>query len=83
MSRHGKLLARLLEQRNALTWQELATLLQGFGYLQLPGRGSRVKFDNGDPAAMISLHKPHPCNEVKAYARRHVIEHLRAGGLIP
>lgn len=83
MSRHGKLLARLLNQRTVLTWPELETLLQGFGYLQLPGRGSRVKFDNGDPAAMISLHRPHPGNDVKAYARGHVIEHLRAGGLIP
>jgi len=46
------------------------------------GDGSRVKFDNGDPRAMINMHKPHPGNELKSYAKRQVIEHLRTGGLI-
>ena len=32
--------------------------------------------------AMINLHKPHPGNELKAYVKRQVIEHLKAGGLI-
>ncbi|MCK2095436.1 type II toxin-antitoxin system HicA family toxin [Thauera aromatica] len=82
MSKHEKLLAKLLNKQARLTWQDLVTLLCGLGYRQLEGDGSRVKFDNGDPRATISLHKPHPGNELKAYIKRQVLEHLKAGGLI-
>lgn len=83
MSRSEKLLAKLLNESASFTWQELVTLLRWLGYRQLEGSGSRVKFDNGDPQALINLHKPHPCNELKAYVRRQIIEHLKAGELIP
>ncbi|SDK55140.1 HicA toxin of toxin-antitoxin [Pseudomonas delhiensis] len=83
MSRNEKLLAKLLNESTSFTWQELVTLLRWLGYRQLEGSGSRVKFDNGDPQALINLHKPHPGNELKAYVRRQIIEHLKAGGLIP
>lgn len=82
MSRQGKLLLKLLNKQAAFTWQELTVLLRGFGYRQVEGEGSRVKFDNGNPLAMINLHRPHPGNELKAYVKRQVIEHLKAGGLI-
>lgn len=82
MSKQEKLLAKLLNKQASLTWQELVTLLCGLGYRRLEGDGSRVKFDNGDPQAMINLHKPHPGNEVKTYIKRQILEHLRAGGLI-
>lgn len=82
MSRTEKLVAKLSNQQVAFSWQELETLLQRLGYRRLEGRGSRVKFDNNDPNALISLHKPHPGNELKAYTRRQVIEQLRSGGLI-
>lgn len=83
MSKNEKLLEKLLNERASFTWQELVTLLRRLGYRQLEGAGSRVKFDNGDPQALISLHKPHPGNELKTYIRRQVIGHLKAGGLIP
>ncbi|MEG7361915.1 type II toxin-antitoxin system HicA family toxin [Pseudomonas citronellolis] len=83
MSRGEKLLAKLLNESASFTWQELVTLLRWLGYRQLEGSGSRVKFDNGDPQALINLHKPHPDNELKAYVRRQIIEHLKAGELIP
>ncbi|KRV66965.1 MULTISPECIES: type II toxin-antitoxin system HicA family toxin [Pseudomonas] len=83
MSGNEKLLAKLLNESASFTWQELVTLLRWLGYRQLEGSGSRVKFDNGDPQALINLHKPHPCNELKAYVRRQIIEHLKAGELIP
>ncbi|MEB6589795.1 type II toxin-antitoxin system HicA family toxin [Pseudomonas asiatica] len=82
MSRQEKLLAKLLNKQTGFTWPELVTLLRGLGYRQIEGDGSRVKFDNGTPQAMINLHKPHPGNELKAYVKRQVIEHLKAGGLI-
>lgn len=82
MSRDEKLLAKLLNEQASFTWPELVTLLRRLGYAQLEGSGSRVKFDNGDPRALISLHKPHPGNELKAYIRRQIVDHLKAGGLI-
>ncbi|MDQ0127215.1 hypothetical protein J2W17_006213 [Pseudomonas lini] len=82
MSKQQKLLAKLLNKQAGFTWTELVTLLGGLGYHPIEGNGSRVKFDNGNPRAMINLHKPHPGNELKAYVKRQVIEHLKAGGLI-
>lgn len=82
MSKHEKLLAKLLNKSACFTWPELVTLLHGLGYRTLEGDGSRVKFDNGNPQAMINLHKPHPGNELKTYVKRQVVEHLKAGGLI-
>ncbi|RJG08872.1 type II toxin-antitoxin system HicA family toxin [Pseudomonas cavernicola] len=82
MSKQEKLLAKLLNKQAGFTWPELVTLLRALGYSQLEGDGSRVKFDNGNPQAMINLHKPHPGNELKAYVKRQVIEHLKAGGLM-
>ena len=82
MSRQEKLLAKLLNRQASFSWPDLVTLLVGLGYRQIEGVGSRVKFDNGDPQAMINLHKPHPDNELKAYVKRQVIEHLKAGGSI-
>ena len=66
MSKQGKLLAKLLNKQSTFTWQELATLLKSLGYRQIEGQGSRVKFDNGDPKALINLHKPHPGNDAKS-----------------
>lgn len=82
MSKHEELLAKLLNKQAGFSWQELVALLSSMGYRQLQGDGSRVKFDYGNPHAMINLHKPHPGNELKAYVKRQVIEHLKAGGLI-
>ncbi|WP_223631456.1 type II toxin-antitoxin system HicA family toxin [Pseudomonas atacamensis] len=83
MSKTEKLLAKLVNGRSAFTWSELVTLLARLGYSQLEGSGSRIKFDNGNPSALINLHKPHPGNENKTYARRQIIEQLKTGGLIP
>ncbi|AZF64423.1 type II toxin-antitoxin system HicA family toxin [Pseudomonas sp. LBUM920] len=82
MSKNEKLLAKLLNERVAFTWQELETLLKRLGYTQIEGAGSRVKFDIDDPSAMITLHRPHPGNELKHYIRRQIIEQLKSGDLI-
>ena len=82
MSKQEKLTEKLLNLQTAMTWRELVTLLQRFGYRQIQGSGSRVKFDNGNPLATINLHKPHPSNELKAYVKRLVAEHLKKWGMI-
>lgn len=82
MAKTEKLLAKLLNLSGSLTWNELIRLLNHFGYTQQEGSGSRVKFDNGDSEMMISLHRPHPGNEVKHYVRKQIIEILQNGGVI-
>ena len=82
MSRQEKLIAKLLNKNAGFSWPELVSLLKGFGYSQIEGEGSRVKFENGNALAMINLHRPHPENEIKAYVKRQVIEHLKAGEFI-
>jgi len=82
MTKSKKLQARLLDLERTFTWQELRALLLQLGYVQQEGAGSRVKFDNGNPDHLLSLHKPHPGNELKRYVRRQLIEKLRSGGLI-
>nr|WP_260525308.1 type II toxin-antitoxin system HicA family toxin [Pseudomonas sp. MWU16-30323] len=76
------MLAKLLNGQSAFTWPERVTLLRQLGYTQIEGAGSRVRFDIGDPSAMITLHKPHPGNELKHYIRRQIIEQLKSGELI-
>lgn len=80
MSKIDKLLAKLLNTSSCFTWDELASLLGKLGYITAQGGGSRVKFDNGNPAEMINLHRPHPGNELKKYASEQVIEKLKLGG---
>jgi len=82
VTRQAKLLSKLVDPTSTLTWSELVSVLKGLGFRQLEGRGSRVRFDNGKGKDMIHLHRPHPSNEVKAYVKRQVLEHLTAAGLI-
>ncbi|WP_439238888.1 type II toxin-antitoxin system HicA family toxin [Lonepinella sp. BR2919] len=49
------------------TWEELKTLLIGLGFVEQQGNGSRVKFVHAELQYPISLHKPHPGNELKLY----------------
>lgn len=84
MSKHEKLLLRLLCIPSDFTWEELINLLGKFGYEELKkGKtgGSRRKLadKNND---IIILHKPHPGNIVKQYALRQVIQHLQEQGHI-
>jgi len=81
MSKKENLIQKLLLART-FKFSELVTLLKMLGYTELQGDGSRIKFDNGRPEDLINLHKPHPGNEMKAYAVKQVKEKLQRGGLI-
>lgn len=84
MSKHEKLLLRLLSIPSDFAWEELITLLTKLGYEELKkGKtgGSRRKLAD-KKNNIIMLHKPHPGNIVKKYAIRQVIEHLREKGHI-
>ena len=81
MSKKEKLIQKFLAAKT-FKFSELIILLKMLGYCQIQGDGSRVKFDNGKPEDLINLHKPHPGNEMKAYAVKQVKEKLHRGGLI-
>jgi predicted RNA binding protein YcfA (HicA-like mRNA interferase family) len=82
MSQQAKLLERLKRKPKDFTWGELETVLEGFGYQQERGSGSRRKFIHPETGAMISLHEPHPRKVLKAYQIRDVVDHLREEGYL-
>ena len=86
MSKFDKLLERFLSKPKDFTYQELKSLLNGFGYIESnKGKtsGSRVSFIKNDSMHIIMLHKPHPNNELKRYQIDLIIEELKEQGLIP
>ena len=91
MGKHDKLLAKL-NSRLLLSlvtmkppdfsFQEIATLLIGFGYvLNKGGSGSRVKFEH-ERFAPIFMHKPHPSPLLKPYQIDQVLDVLKQEGLL-
>lgn len=84
MTKIDKLQKRFLSNLKNFKWDELAVLLQGFGYKEYSAgktSGSRVRFihpDYGD----IMMHKPHPRPELKSYQIKQIIEQLKKEGLL-
>lgn len=84
MSKKEKLLERLLSYPKDFTWDELESILFHFGYLEYKqGKtsGSRRKFADANKN-IISFHKPHPGNILKAYVIKEVIAHFKEKGHI-
>jgi hypothetical protein len=84
MSKHEKLIFRLLLVPKDFTWDELTKILGMFGFVELKkGKtgGSIRKFADAMKNVII-LHKPHPGNIVKEYAIRQVIAQLKDKGYI-
>ena len=80
MSKQQKLLKRFLSNPKDFTYNELKTLLSGFGYSECAGgstSGSRVVFINNKTQHIIRLHKPHPHNILKMYQIELIEEELR------
>lgn len=82
MGKHEKLLARLESRPKDFTFQEVTTLLAGFGYaLNQRGSGSRVRFEH-EHCAPVFMHKPHPSPVLKPYLIDQVLEILKQEGLL-
>jgi len=85
MGKHEKLIQKLLKQPNNFTYEEMVSLLRGFGYTEdQRGRssGSAVMFYNKKTKDKIMFHKPYPEKEVKKYVLKLILEKLRANKLI-
>lgn len=74
--RQQKLFERLYSNPKDFKWSELTTLLNQFGYKQIEGSGSRVKFFLKAPRSLISLHRPHPSDILKPYQIKEIIQKL-------
>ena len=82
MGKYDKLLAKLNSRPKDFTFQEVATLLAGFGYvLTQSGSGSRVRFEH-ERCAPIFMHKPHPSPGLKPYQIDQVLDVLHQEGLL-
>jgi hypothetical protein len=82
MSQKEKAIARLKAKPKDFTWDELEAVMEGFGYKQLTGSGSRRKFYREETRSLISLHQPHPGRILKAYQIRDLLNHLKEQKLI-
>jgi hypothetical protein len=82
MGQHEKLLERLRRRPKDFRWEQLKTLLAGFGYEEEKGSGSRRKFLNRSTGVSISLHQAHPKNELKSYQVKDILDHLKQEGLL-
>lgn len=85
MSKYEKVPAKFLDYKSVVTYKELTYLLGQLGYIEKKkGKtsGSRVAFVKLDIQHVIRLHKPHPGNELKDYAKKNVVNELRNRNLI-
>jgi hypothetical protein len=84
MTKHNKLIERLLSKPKDFTWGELTKTLGGLGYEQISGGktgGSRVRFLSEFYPPII-LHRPHPKPILKRYQLEAIIELLKEEKLI-
>ena len=84
MTRREKLIKRFLSIPKDFTWEELVTLLAGFGFEEVStGKtgGSRRRFLN-DGGVIITLHEPHPQYILKRYQIEQIIEILQEEELL-
>ena len=85
MAKFEKQVKRLLSNPKDFTFEELETLLTGFGFrLSKSGKtsGSAVRFLNRETGHIIRLHKPHPSPVIKQYLIKFIINELKQGGYI-
>jgi hypothetical protein len=83
MSKIDKLKKKILNINSVITFDEVVQLLKALGYeLDNKGKtsGSRVSFFRKADNAVIMLHKPHPNNELKKYAKKELINNLKERG---
>lgn len=84
MTKREKLLDRLRAKPRDFTWDELETVLRGFGYEKSnvgKTSGSRVRFLHPKYPPIV-LHKPHPQPILKRYVLDDIIGFLKQEGLL-
>lgn len=83
MSQQEKLLAKLTarpEPRD-FKWSELVKLLNGYGFKEIKGKGSRRKFYHSETNTLINIHEPHPRKTLKPYQVKNIVTKLKEIGI--
>ena len=84
MGARDKLVKRFLSLPADFSWNELITLLSGFGYYQVKTSktgGARIRFFH-DSLPPIILHRPHPARTLKRYQMEQIQAVLRKEGVL-
>jgi len=79
MTKSEKLIKQF-ELVRTFPWNSLLTLMKQLGFQVIEGAGSRVKFIKGD--FLVSIHRPHPEKELKAYAIKQIKQSFEDENLI-
>lgn len=82
MSKISKALAKIQTKPTDFTWSELVRIMLHFGYTQLEGDGSRVKFYHKEKDTLLALHKPHNPKTLRPYQITNTISRLERDGFI-
>jgi len=82
MSKFEKAIDRLKSEPKDFKWSELKTVLKRFGFKEIQGDGSRVKFYDEEKGVLFLSHKPHPKPNMKSYAVRQALTFLKDNGYI-
>ncbi|MCK5685260.1 type II toxin-antitoxin system HicA family toxin [bacterium] len=85
MGEHEKLILKLKSRITNFRYQDLKSLLTGFGYTEnQKGKtsGSRVAFIHMDTKHILRLHKPHPGNQLKLYQIDLILNELKERGIL-
>lgn len=85
MGQKEKLLARLRSHSRDFTFNEMVALLGYLGFVRsnkgATTSGLRVRFTH-ETCGAITMHRPHPGNELKPYQIRQLIETLEGKGFL-
>lgn len=79
MSTQEKRIEKLKDFNKSITFDEVSSILIYFGFeLNNKGKtsGSRVLYVRAKDNTKIMLHRPHPDNNIKNYARKQLIKQL-------
>lgn len=83
MAKIDKLLERLLSLPTDMTWDELTTIMNYYGFKeQNDGKTSGSSRKYSSDTQRFVLHKPHPKNVCKRYMLKIVINALKKEGYI-
>jgi len=67
VSKIKKALAKIQSKPTNFTWNDLVRIMLYFGYQQLEGSGSRVKFYHQKKDTLLNIHKPHNPKTLRPY----------------
>ncbi|MBL4774941.1 MAG: type II toxin-antitoxin system HicA family toxin [Mariprofundus sp.] len=83
MSKLKKALEKLKGQPRDFTWDEAVRVMTSYDFKVITGGrsgGSRRKFVHQTTGVVVSIHKPHPGNELKLYQVEDLLEGLSNAG---